>query len=47
MNSKQREAAYRLLAAVETDPELKEEATDYGDWHAHLMQHVQDQDNDD
>jgi hypothetical protein len=47
MNSKQREAAYRLLVAVESDAELKEEAADYGNWHAYLMQHVQDQDNDD
>ena len=46
MNSKQREAAYRLLAAVESDDALKEEAADYGDWYSCLMQHVQDQDND-
>jgi hypothetical protein len=47
MNSKQREAAYRLLAAIESDAELKAEAADYGDWHAYLMKHVQEQDNDD
>jgi hypothetical protein len=47
MNAKQREAAYRLLAAVESDPELKEEAADYGDWHSYLTQHLTDTDEDD
>ena len=47
MNSEQREAAYRLLAAVEIDDELKEEAADYGDWYRFLTQHLTDTDNDD
>ena len=47
MNAKQREAAYRLLAAVESDAELKQEATDYGDWHAYLIKHLTDTDEDD
>ena len=47
MNAKQREAAYRLLAAVESEPQLKEEAVDYGDWYQHLIQHLTDTDEDD
>ena len=47
MNSKQREAAYRLLAAVESDPALKEEAADYGDWYIYLYKHISDSDPDD
>ena len=46
MNSKQREAAYRLLATVESDSELKEEAVDYGDWYSYLYKHLRDQDDD-
>jgi len=47
MNQEQKAAAYRLLAAVESDPELKEEAADYGDWYTYLYQHLTDQDTDD
>ena len=47
MNAKQREAAYRLLAAVESDAELKEEAADYGDWYTYLYKHLSDSDLDD
>lgn len=47
MNSLQREAAYRLLAAVESDDAFKEEAADYGDWYSYLTQHLTDTDNDD
>ena len=46
MNSKQREAAYRLLAAVEADPELKKEAADYGNWYCFLYEHVTNTDPD-
>ena len=46
MNAKQREAAYRLLAAVELDDELKEEATDYGNWYSYLIRHLTDTDED-
>ena len=40
MNSKQREAAYRLLAAVYSDPELQEESKDYGNWYTSLLEHL-------
>ena len=40
MNNKQRAAAYRLLAAVESEPELKEEAPDYGNWYLYLYEHI-------
>ena len=46
MNSKQREAAYRLLAAVKSDAQLKQEATNYGNWYAYLTKHVREQDKD-
>lgn len=46
MNAKQREAAYRLLAAVESDHSLKEEATDYGNWYSYLTKHLIDTDED-
>ena len=47
MNQEQKAAAYRLLAAVESDPSLKEEAADYGDWYSYLTQHLTDTDEDD
>ena len=40
MDQQQRAAAIRLLAAVEEDPELKEECCDYGDWYQHLYDHL-------
>jgi hypothetical protein len=40
MNSTQREADFRLLAAIDSDPELKAEATQYGDWYYFLAQHL-------
>ena len=46
MNNKQLAAAYRLLAAVESDPLLKEEAADYGNWYLYLYEHVSEQDPD-
>ena len=46
MDQQQREAAYRLLAAVEQDPSLKEECHLYGNWYQHLYDHLQDQDQD-
>lgn len=46
MNQQQREAAYRLLAAVEQDPELKEESKFYGQWYEHLYDHLNDRDDD-
>ena len=47
MNAKQREAAYRLLAAVESDDELKEEVSDYGNWYHYLTEHLTATDDDD
>ena len=47
MNAKQREAAYRLLAAVESDPELKAEADTYGNWYQYLTKHLTETDDDD
>ena len=44
MDNKQREAAYRLLAAVEQDPQLKEECHLYGNWYQHLYDHIKDHD---
>jgi hypothetical protein len=46
MNAKQREAAYRLLAAVDSDPELQQESKDYGNWYAYLLQHLRADDTD-
>jgi hypothetical protein len=46
MDNKQREAAYRLLAAVEQDPSLKEECHLYGNWYQHLYDHVKERDED-
>lgn len=46
MDNKQREAAYRLLAAVEQDPNFKEECILYGNWYQHLYDHLSDQDED-
>ena len=46
MNKQQREAAYRLLAAVEQDPELKKECELYASWYQHLYDHLQDTDED-
>ena len=47
MNPKQREAAYRLLAAVESDPELQQESQDYGNWYSFLIEHLRADDKDD
>lgn len=47
MNPKQREAAYRLLAAVESDPELQQEANNYGNWYVYLIEHLRADDIDD
>ncbi len=47
VNDQQRKAAYRLLAAVESDPELKAEAKDYGNWYAYLYAHVIETDSED
>jgi len=46
MDQRQREAAYRLLAAVELDPELKDECCLYGNWYQHLYDHLSDKDED-
>jgi hypothetical protein len=46
MNQKQREAAYRLLVAVDTDPELQQEAKDFGNWHSYLIEHLRADDTD-
>jgi hypothetical protein len=44
VDQKQRAAAIRLLAAVEEDPELKEECCDYGNWYQHLHEHLEEKD---
>lgn len=46
MNSKQRAAAYRLLAVVDSDPELQQESKDYGNWYSYLLQHLHADDTD-
>lgn len=46
MDKQQREASYRLLAAVEKDKGLKEECHLYGNWYQHLYDHLKDKDQD-
>ena len=46
MDNKQREAAYRLLAAVDSDPELQQESKDYGSWYTFLLEHLRADDTD-
>ena len=47
MDQQQRAAAIRLLAAVEQDPELKEECCDYGNWYQHLYDHLKSEEESD
>ena len=46
MTPTQREAAYRLLAAVDSDPELQQESQDYGNWYTFLIEHLRADDTD-
>ena len=38
--------AYRLLAAIETDHETKDDLTAYGNWAEHLRDQLADDDDD-
>ena len=41
MDHKQREAAYRLLAAIEANEITKEDAVVHGNWYFYLLEHLQ------
>ncbi len=45
MNTKTRQLAYQLLAALEADSEAKADLATYGNWSSHLHDQLED-DND-
>ena len=46
MKAQTRMMAYKLIAAVEMDPETKADLASYGDWVQHLTDQLNDNDED-
>lgn len=40
MDMNQKAAVYRLLAAMEGDKEIQEEAKNHGNWYEYLLAHI-------